>query len=44
MQQGLYSLMIGNEVAGDFHDWPETWQRTSATWSKYQSPTRGSSV
>src|ERR1041385_321768 len=25
----MYSLIIGNENAGDFHDWPETWQRTS---------------
>lgn len=24
----MYSLIIGNENAGDFHDWPETWQRT----------------
>jgi len=23
----MYSLMIGSENAGDFHDWPETWQR-----------------
>ena len=26
----MYSLIIGNENAGDFHDWPETWQRPSA--------------
>jgi hypothetical protein len=26
----MYSLMIGSENAGDFHDWPETWQRSSA--------------
>jgi len=29
--------MIGSENAGDFHDWPETWQRsddTSATVAK----------
>ena len=25
----MYSLIIGNENAGDFHDWPETWQRPS---------------
>jgi hypothetical protein len=25
----IYSLIIGNENAGDFHDWPETWQRPS---------------
>ena len=25
----MYSLIIGNENAGDFHDWPETWQRAS---------------
>jgi uncharacterized protein YjaG (DUF416 family) len=25
----IYSLMIGGELAGDFHDWPETWQRQS---------------
>jgi len=25
----MYSLIIGNESAGDFHDWPETWQRSS---------------
>jgi hypothetical protein len=25
----MYSLVIGDENAGDFHDWPETWQRTS---------------
>ena len=25
----MYSLMIGSENAGDFHDWPETWQRNS---------------
>lgn len=24
----MYSLMIGVNHAGDFHDWPETWQRT----------------
>ena len=24
----MYSLMIGEESAGDFHDWPETWQRS----------------
>jgi uncharacterized protein DUF416 len=23
----MYSLTIGRETAGDFHDWPETWQR-----------------
>ena len=23
----MYSLLIGSEKAGDFHDWPETWQR-----------------
>jgi uncharacterized protein YjaG (DUF416 family) len=27
----MYSLMIGSENAGDFHDWPETWQRSSDT-------------
>ena len=26
----MYSLIIDSENAGDFHDWPETWQRTSA--------------
>lgn len=33
----MYSLMIGSENAGDFHDWPETWQRSgdsSATVAK----------
>jgi len=25
----MYSLMIGSENAGDFHDWPQTWQRSS---------------
>ena len=25
----MYSLMIGSENGGDFHDWPETWQRSS---------------
>ena len=25
----MYSLMIGSENARDFHDWPETWQRSS---------------
>ncbi len=25
----MYSLIIGGESAGDFHDWPETWRRTS---------------
>jgi hypothetical protein len=25
----MYSLIIGSETAGDFHDWPETWQRSS---------------
>lgn len=25
----MYSLMIGSETAGDFHDWPESWQRSS---------------
>jgi len=25
----MYSLIIGSENAGDFHDWPETWRRTS---------------
>jgi uncharacterized protein YjaG (DUF416 family) len=33
----MYSLKIGSENAGDFHDWPETWQRsddTSATVAK----------
>jgi uncharacterized protein YjaG (DUF416 family) len=24
----MYSLMIGSENVGDFHDWPETWQRS----------------
>jgi len=24
----MYSLIIGSENAGDFHDWPETWRRT----------------
>jgi hypothetical protein len=24
-----FDLMIGSENAGDFHDWPETWQRAS---------------
>jgi hypothetical protein len=24
-----YNLMIGSENAGDFHDWPGTWQRSS---------------
>lgn len=23
----MYSLIIGGESAGDFHDWPESWQR-----------------
>jgi uncharacterized protein YjaG (DUF416 family) len=27
----MYSLMIGDESAGDFHDWPGTWQRSSDT-------------
>jgi uncharacterized protein YjaG (DUF416 family) len=27
----MYSLMIGSENAGDFHDWPETWQRSGDT-------------
>ena len=25
----MYSLIIGSETAGNFHDWPETWQRSS---------------
>jgi uncharacterized protein YjaG (DUF416 family) len=25
----MYSLIIGGENAGDFHDWPETWRRTT---------------
>jgi uncharacterized protein YjaG (DUF416 family) len=25
----MYSLIIGNENAGNFHDWPETWNRPS---------------
>lgn len=25
----MYSLLINDENAGDFHDWPETWERTS---------------
>jgi len=25
----MYSLIIDSENAGDFHDWPETWRRTS---------------
>lgn len=25
----MYSLMVGSESAGDFHDWPETWQRSN---------------
>ncbi len=25
----MYSLMIGGDNSGDFHDWPETWQRRS---------------
>jgi uncharacterized protein YjaG (DUF416 family) len=25
----MYSLIIGSENAGDFHDWPEIWQRPS---------------
>jgi hypothetical protein len=25
----MYSLMIGSDNAGDFQDWPETWQRSS---------------
>jgi len=25
----MYSLMIGSDNAGDFHDWPEKWQRSS---------------
>jgi hypothetical protein len=25
----IYSMMIGSENAGDFHNWPETWQRSS---------------
>ena len=32
----MYSLMIGNENAGDFHDWPDTWQRSSDALSRYQ--------
>jgi hypothetical protein len=24
----MYSLIIGKEKVGDFHDWPETWQGT----------------
>jgi len=27
----MYSLMIGNITAGDFHDWPGTWRRSSDT-------------
>jgi uncharacterized protein YjaG (DUF416 family) len=27
----MYSLIIGDESAGDFHDWPGTWQRSSDT-------------
>jgi hypothetical protein len=23
----MYSLIIGADIAGDFHDWPETWRR-----------------
>jgi hypothetical protein len=23
----MYSLLIGDAASGDFHDWPETWQR-----------------
>jgi uncharacterized protein YjaG (DUF416 family) len=23
----MYSLIVGDENAGDFHDWPETWRR-----------------
>ena len=26
----MYSLIVDGEVVGDFHDWPETWQRESA--------------
>src|SRR5262245_46418067 len=25
----MYSLIIGDENAGDFHDWPDTWRRPS---------------
>jgi len=25
----MYSLIIGSDNAGDFHDWPEAWRRTS---------------
>jgi uncharacterized protein YjaG (DUF416 family) len=25
----MYTLIIGSENAGDFHDWPEAWQRAS---------------
>jgi len=30
----MYSLIIGNENAGDFHDWPETWHRPSDSATK----------
>jgi hypothetical protein len=28
--------MIGSENAGDFHDWPETWQRSRDAKAKDQ--------
>ena len=33
-------LMIGSENAGDFHDWPETWQRSRMLRRKIKSDLR----
>jgi hypothetical protein len=35
-------LMIGSENAGDFHDWPETWQRSRMLRRKIKSDLRAS--